>query len=384
MDCSIETETHTRGRGVAVHMLLPCVALSLFATAIAPPVDAQSNPCTTPVGQTCIERWISEASRLLNAYNGSAEFNGRKPWSFSRYGTIQASGGSTTGPFSPYAPDDFPQYGNSKYCWMWAHYAGSTITWLPEAYYAHVPDLQPYVDSCVSGGTSPVPPPVPPTRPSGVTLCYQVDWCLHWGSECGKPAADEYCRRTGHAGGALSFHTAPMRPTVVMGDNRICDQPICNGFTDVTCADGGSTTPPPPPPPPGANLAGTWTLHTQCTPEIAVLKDKQLTITVDDPSTGALAGPLDDNQYIYVCPNPKRTQAWQQAYCGTPALVTSLSSPATLDLWIFPCGRPGNGCWQHPVELKADIPNHDHATRSLSGTLTDHSFGYTCSFRMTR
>jgi hypothetical protein len=33
---------------------------------------------------------------------------------------------------------------------------------------------------------------------------YSVDWCLHWGADCGKPADDEYCRRSGYPAGSVS------------------------------------------------------------------------------------------------------------------------------------------------------------------------------------
>jgi len=65
-----------------------------------------------------------------------------------------------------------------------------------------------------------------------------VDWCLHWGVDCGKPAADEYCRRTGHTAGAASFTTARMHPTYVLGDNKTCNEDYCVGFTSLACAAG--------------------------------------------------------------------------------------------------------------------------------------------------
>ena len=55
--------------------------------------------------------------------------------------------GSVGGPYSPYAPDDFAQYGNNKYCWMWAHsgnYQG------PDQIAAGVPELRSYVSSCIA------------------------------------------------------------------------------------------------------------------------------------------------------------------------------------------------------------------------------------------
>jgi hypothetical protein len=65
---------------------------------------------------------------------------------------------------------------------------------------------------------------------------YFADQCLHWGTSCGKPAADQYCRSTGHPAGATTFTTANMQSTWVMGDNRVCNGPACVGFTSVQCA----------------------------------------------------------------------------------------------------------------------------------------------------
>ena len=98
-----------------------------------------------PEAAYCFDSWIGEFSRLANAYNGSAEFNGRKPWSINRYGII--AGGTAAGPSSVFAPDDFPQYGNSRNCWMWGH---SGLYEAPPFSYAGIPPLKPYVLSCLA------------------------------------------------------------------------------------------------------------------------------------------------------------------------------------------------------------------------------------------
>ncbi len=67
---------------------------------------------------------------------------------------------------------------------------------------------------------------------------YRLDWCRYWAHGCGKPAADEFCRRHGFAESA-SFAQAPRigrdNPTIVIGSGQICNQPTCNGFANVTC-----------------------------------------------------------------------------------------------------------------------------------------------------
>jgi len=87
-----------------------------------------------------------------------------------------------------------------------------------------------------------IPPPPPvgqnprPKSPNG----YAVDHCLHWATSCGQPAADQYCRSIGYPG-ATGFTSMNMRPTWVLGDNKVCDLPACVGFTSVSC--GGNPGP---------------------------------------------------------------------------------------------------------------------------------------------
>ena len=67
----------------------------------------------------------------------------------------------------------------------------------------------------------------------------RLDWCKHWARECGKPAADLYCREQGYQT-AASFaidHNVGSRgiSTVVFGDGRICKAPTCSAFRTITC-----------------------------------------------------------------------------------------------------------------------------------------------------
>jgi hypothetical protein len=66
----------------------------------------------------------------------------------------------------------------------------------------------------------------------------RVDWCLHWGSSCGAPAANEFCRRVGY-GHASAFSKAnnigSHSPTIVLGSGAVCNQPQCDGFQNITC-----------------------------------------------------------------------------------------------------------------------------------------------------
>ena len=63
---------------------------------------------------------------------------------------------------------------------------------------------------------------------------YAVDNCLYFGETCGKPAADAFCDRKGYRE-SEHYRVAPARPTMVLGDDRVCDADFCVGLLDVVC-----------------------------------------------------------------------------------------------------------------------------------------------------
>lgn len=88
---------------------------------------------------------------------------------------------------------------------------------------------------------------------------YRVDVCRIWGSDCGQPAADEFCRLQGFERADMSMidhDIGTTTPTITLGDGKLCDQSFCDGFGAINCvrADAGaqsSTTPAPQPRRPG-------------------------------------------------------------------------------------------------------------------------------------
>lgn len=67
---------------------------------------------------------------------------------------------------------------------------------------------------------------------------YRLDWCRVWAGECGRPAADAFCRANGHSG-VESFRIAEniggRTPTRVIGSRQVCADGGCDGFEYISC-----------------------------------------------------------------------------------------------------------------------------------------------------
>jgi hypothetical protein len=108
-----------------------------------------------------------------------------------------------------------------------------------------------------SSSTAPAPPPPPnptpkPSEPRlpgrtetpGAAVEFRaptwrgrrVDLCLRWSADCGQPAADEFCRRSGFARATAWKPDEGADETLVIGDNRPCSDPRCTGFATISCA----------------------------------------------------------------------------------------------------------------------------------------------------
>lgn len=74
-----------------------------------------------------------------------------------------------------------------------------------------------------------------------------LDVCLDWGANCGKPAADAYCRSQGY-GPSVQHVAESGTHTRVPNGNKLCDLPGCTRLKTVVCATSDSvvaTLPPP-------------------------------------------------------------------------------------------------------------------------------------------
>ncbi len=71
---------------------------------------------------------------------------------------------------------------------------------------------------------------------------HRIDLCRVWGSECGQPAADEFCRRNGFTsaeGFTIDHDIGSATATRTLVDGGICNQQFCDGFESITCTRPG-------------------------------------------------------------------------------------------------------------------------------------------------
>ena len=77
----------------------------------------------------------------------------------------------------------------------------------------------------------------------------RLDWCAHFGTACGQPAADLFCRQNGFTS-APRFAIDPNVgrrgiATLVFGDGRLCNGANCSGFRAITCSKADVAAPAP-------------------------------------------------------------------------------------------------------------------------------------------
>ena len=73
---------------------------------------------------------------------------------------------------------------------------------------------------------------------SGVAL----DWCLTWASNCGKPAADNFCRWKGYSQAAGYREAVDIGYTKILRTGKICNASFCDGFAYIDCEKSGGIT----------------------------------------------------------------------------------------------------------------------------------------------
>ncbi len=222
--------------------------LTLLTLAVTPVAAQTDAPWAGRTGEACLEGWMERAVDSMNSYTGDAAFNRRKPWRIDEFGRLRGAGDP-----SDYPPENYGRYNEDRPRFMWDYYEYALRRpgggWLmPEMDAAGVPQLRQFVEACQERvGPSPSPPK-PRTFFEPMVGDYRVDWCLHWASGCGGPAADRFCRDQGFQGAGLweiAIDVAAQTPTYILGDDRVCTLPSCDGFQFISClndlpADGSS------------------------------------------------------------------------------------------------------------------------------------------------
>jgi hypothetical protein len=69
---------------------------------------------------------------------------------------------------------------------------------------------------------------------------YRLNFCLTSKGDCGEPAAQAWCKTQGFGTASawkIDENIGSLFPTVMLGDNRICAQFVCDGFQEITCAN---------------------------------------------------------------------------------------------------------------------------------------------------
>jgi astacin len=67
---------------------------------------------------------------------------------------------------------------------------------------------------------------------------YRLDWCRQWGTECGAPAAEAFCRAADYAGvtsWGIDGNIGAESPTQVISTGQVCDRSSCDGFAFILC-----------------------------------------------------------------------------------------------------------------------------------------------------
>jgi hypothetical protein len=80
-----------------------------------------------------------------------------------------------------------------------------------------------------------------PRQGAQASMSMRVDWCLRWANDCGKPAADAFCRSQGFERAKSFANELTGGPTWVIGDRQICAMKDCRALESVQCEGFGNT-----------------------------------------------------------------------------------------------------------------------------------------------
>jgi len=66
----------------------------------------------------------------------------------------------------------------------------------------------------------------------------RLDWCRRWGKQCGRPAANAFCRRRGYSRSIAhrqAVNIGRWTQTRIIATGQICARDFCDGFRRITC-----------------------------------------------------------------------------------------------------------------------------------------------------
>lgn len=63
----------------------------------------------------------------------------------------------------------------------------------------------------------------------------RLDWCQNWATDCGAPAANQFCKSKGFDVASSFAMAADIGNTRLIGTGAVCDQAFCDGFTSIVC-----------------------------------------------------------------------------------------------------------------------------------------------------
>jgi hypothetical protein len=63
----------------------------------------------------------------------------------------------------------------------------------------------------------------------------RLDWCLEWGKQCGKPAADYFCRKRGYQQAGQFKIAEDIGLSKLLKTGQLCKEPYCDGFSYIVC-----------------------------------------------------------------------------------------------------------------------------------------------------
>jgi len=66
----------------------------------------------------------------------------------------------------------------------------------------------------------------------------RLDWCRSWAKDCGKGAADAWCKYQGFEAASkfqIDENIGKSNPTKIISTGQICDQGFCDGFKSIEC-----------------------------------------------------------------------------------------------------------------------------------------------------